>query len=136
MARRKLGRYYNTLLGYVLLIAFFLGYSAYKLQGGGDAFANAIIGGGLLLVAFAGLFTYPALYKDAIQLREQRARWQPRWALYLGIAAALPIGGYLLFDASGYMGAGFMAGIFGHTLGAALMSTVYLYNRHNRIGVP
>lgn len=109
-------------------------------QGFGDsAGSNAagLFGGVVVLgLSLGGLVIYPALFKDAAYVNDTRRRWSPQWWYYLlgGLGTPLAIYFILAFGMPGTLA--FAGAMMTHAVSATVVSAVYLYRRHQYLGVP
>jgi hypothetical protein len=89
------------------------------------------------VLALASLVTLPALALDGRALAaDADAGWEPRWWRYLLGAGLLPVVAFVGSDLLvGVRLATLVAGL-GLIAGTALASIVYLFTRHERVGVP
>jgi hypothetical protein len=89
------------------------------------------------LLALASLVALPTLALDGRALAaDSSAGWHPKWWRYLLGAALLPVLAFVGSDLLvGVRLATLVAGL-GLIAGTCLASTVYLYTRHERVGVP
>ncbi len=104
---------------------------------GGSYSIGAMIGLLIMAISVLGLGTYLALFKDAAYIRDTRSRWGPKWWYYIGGGFGTPFAVYFVATAlpqlSGFAG---VVALVAHALSASVMSGVYLYRRHQHIGVP
>ncbi|MGZ0745747.1 hypothetical protein [Haloparvum sp. AD34] len=127
-------KYWYTLAGYIavcgitLIAALITG-----IEAGGEA-AGSVLGGGISIVSILGIVVYPALFKDSAYVRGM-GYWRPKWWKYIGAGLGIPLLVYLLISTAGLFGAPIFAFIV-HAITASGTATVYLYQRHKRIGVP
>lgn len=134
-------RYWLTSAGYVAVgILLALLTLVTVLQTRGSANYNAIVGSSIAIYLFvyslAGLLTYPAIFKDASYLRTNRGYWNPKWWQYIGAGLGIPV---LIVVGSSVFQAATLGGVFAiivHALSAAVVNALYLYRRHDIVGVP
>lgn len=90
-----------------------------------------------ILLALGSLLALPTLALDGRALAaDSTACWHPRWWRYLLGAGALPVLAFVGSDLLvGVRLATLVAGL-GLIAGTCLASAVYLYTRHERVGVP
>jgi hypothetical protein len=100
---------------------------------------NMITGytGGLviILLSLIGLGVYPALFKDSAYLRGTY-KWKPKWWYYVLAGVGTPVA--LYFGLSAILPSVLAAtfAIIGHAVSASGISAVYLYKRHQYVGIP
>jgi len=90
-----------------------------------------------VLVPIGSFGTYITLFQDSAYIRDTRSRWSPRWWYYIGGAVAAPVAVYFVSNQvlDSLVAVGTLVMLV-HVLSASLMSAVYLYQRHQHIGVP
>ena len=103
-------------------------------QGESD-FAAILIASAAFVLGFGGLISFVQLFRDAAYLRGVGAPWRPQWWYY--------VGGPIAATALGYVGAdlfvdaiGGVAAVFVFAASSLLSNGLYLYRRHDRVGVP
>lgn len=113
------------------------GYLAATSSSQADIYTASTIG---VLVLFGlpllSLATIPALFKDSTYLRETSRRWQPQWWYYIGGGLAPAVVFFIASDLLGGGVGGIALGLLGLLVGTVAMNAVYLYRRHQNIGVP
>lgn len=128
-------KYWYTLAAYVAAcIVLIGGIVATQVGGGTGATVGTLTGLGMAFISFFGLFTYPALFKDAAYVRAV-SRWNAKWWRYMAAGLGIPFVVYLGLSSAGVRAPGIAA--YGlHALTALIVSVVYLYRRHQFVGVP
>lgn len=136
VGRARTGPRYWYVLGFQLAgTAIMLLYLAAALAGIVIELADLMTGvvlatGGLLSVA-----VYPALFKDAIYVNRDGAGWRPRWWRYFVVGFGVSFLGYAVARTTTFALAPVLT-ILVLALASALVSAVYLYNRHRTVGTP
>lgn len=100
--------------------------------------ASTAFGAGIFLafLALGSVVTFPTLFLDSAYIRGARYRWKPRWWLYLGVGSITPIVVYFVVKTAFSSDAGVAGLALALLLSTYAMSAVYLYNRHDKVGVP
>jgi multisubunit Na+/H+ antiporter MnhB subunit len=134
-------KYWYTLAGYLAGAILAIGYVIVTfLQMSNEPGAGMMAGLGSALVILGisafGIATYPALFKDSAYLRETNQRWKPKWWYYIGLALGAPIASYFLAKFLLPASESITVAVLIHALSALTMSGVYLYRRHQYVGVP
>lgn len=131
-------KYWYTLAGYSAVAILGIIYNIVVIaQSGGDAQTVGIMSGfAFLAVSGLGVLIYPALFKDSAYLRGTRQRWKPKWWNYIGVGLGIPAAVAVVVSLFTHAGLAFSAAIMIHALTAPGVSIYYLYNRHNRVGIP
>lgn len=127
-------------LSYVIALPAAIAYIAYSLYSAdsegaamGVGFLTVIVLFGLVILAISSL---AAIFRDSVYLREVHHHWRPQWWQYAAIPIVISILGWItsgfLVDASGALAIGMVVFIFS----AWASSLIYIWNRHNIIGIP
>jgi hypothetical protein len=132
-------KYWYTLAAYLAVVILGVLYSAYTLTQfsgeGAQIMQGTVIGLVLVAVSLLGLGTYPAMFKDSAYVRST-SRWAPKWWYYIGGGFLTPVA--VFFGASA-LASGAAAGalaVIVHAFSASTASAMYLYRRHQNLGVP
>lgn len=132
--------YWLTVAGYiaagVLMVGLFV--SGYLNSESDAGFRTVGMTIGLLtgVYSFGGAVSYVAIFKDSAYIRSARSGWMPRWWRYIGAGIGAPV---VLYAGAMFIISNSMAGglaVMLHALSALTVSALYLYRRHQHIGVP
>lgn len=116
--------------GVLLAIVLFL---AVAIQG--NELGAGVVGAiAVLVLSVVGIGTYVTLFRDAMYLKEAN-RWAVPWSYYIVspiLVTMLVYGGASVAS----IGSALTVGIIGFFVATAGMNTMYLYNRHKKVGTP
>lgn len=129
-----------TVAGYAVGGVLALGVAIYQLvnvQGGEYAQAvGAGIGLFLIIFALAGVAIHVAIFKDSAYLRTTRERWNPEWWKYIGFGIGVPILTFIALDFGLETMYAIVAAMMVHAMTSWIEAMVYIYKRHQYVGVP
>lgn len=130
-------RNWHFLAAYVAMGVFVVGVIAYTFSQGGSLGGGILSGVMIMLVSVIGLATYPALFRDSAYVRDTRRAWKPKWWYYLLGGLGTPVVFYAILQTTvTEPGVASVGAIVAHALSASIISALYLYRRHQYLGVP
>lgn len=129
-------RHWYFIAGYVAIAFVGVLYSLYAAMEFGGEVGGMTLGILFIVLAFGGLASFIALFKDSAYLRGTRAGWAPKWWHYIGIPVGIAVVSFFSVNAitTGDIAGAFALTLFG--LAALVGNTWYLYSRHKYVGVP
>jgi hypothetical protein len=133
-------KYWYTLAGYLAVVGLGILYAGGTMVSSfgssnfetmtGTSVGLVIVGASLL-----GLVVYPALFKDAAYVRST-SHWSPKWWYYIAGGFLTPVAVFFVISAASITALGGVLAVIVHGFSASAASGLYLYRRHQHVGVP